>query len=65
MEWLRKILGLKTPLARKQDKLKALREKAFKAQRIGNLSLAGKYYSEAEFLETEIIEMIEAKNEKG
>ena len=58
MEWFRKLFGLKSPLAKKQAKLKKLQEKAFQAQRNGNLSLAGKYYHEAEILETEIVEMI-------
>ncbi|OUU74727.1 MAG: hypothetical protein CBC29_06250 [Methylococcaceae bacterium TMED69] len=61
MKWLKKIFGIKSPLAKKQARLKSLQEKGFQAQRNGNLSLAGKYYSEAEFLETEIIEMLESK----
>ncbi len=61
MKWLKKIFGIKSPLAKKQARLKFLQEKGFQAQRNGNLSLAGKYYSEAEFLETEIIEMLETK----
>ena len=59
MKWIRKLFGIKTPLARKQAKLKSLRENAFQAQRNGNLSLAGKYYHEAEMLETEIAVILE------
>jgi len=56
MNWLLELLGLKTSIKKKQRKLALLREKAFQAQRNGNLSLAGKYSLEAEFLETEIFE---------
>ena len=59
MKWIRKLFGIKTPLARKQTKLKSLRDKAFQSQRNGNLSLAGKYYHEAEMLETQIAEILE------
>ena len=59
MKWIRKLFGIKTPLTRKQDKLKSIRDKAFQAQRNGNLSLAGKYYHEAEILETEIADILE------
>jgi cellobiose-specific phosphotransferase system component IIA len=55
MKWLFKLLGV-DPLNRKRNKLKQLKEKAFEAQRNGNLRLAGKYLNEAEFLETEIIQ---------
>ena len=59
MKWIRKLFGIKTPLARKQAKLKLIRDKAFQAQRNGKLSLAGKYYHEAEMLETEIADILE------
>jgi len=62
MKWIRKLFGLKTPLEKKQDKLAALRESAFDAQRRGKLSLAGKYLHEAEILETEIVKELEAEN---
>ena len=65
MSWFRKLFGIKTSLEKKQDKLKALREVAFDAQRRGKLSLAGKYLHEAEILETEIVQMLEAQNESG
>ena len=63
MNWISKLLGIKSPLEKKQDKLAELREKAFEAQRRGNLSLAGKYLHEAEALETEIVNELEAKSD--
>ena len=63
MKWFLSLLGLSS-LDRKRNKLKALREKAFAAQRNGNLRLAGKYLNEAEFLETEIFREGEKNNEK-
>ena len=56
MNWLLSLLGFKTSIQKKQQKLAGLREKAFQAQRNGNLSLCGKYTLEAELLETEIFE---------
>jgi len=55
MNWLLELLGFKTSIQKKQQKLALLREKAFQAQRNGNLSLSGKWSLEAELLETEII----------
>ena len=62
MNWIRKLFGLRTSLEKKQDKLDALRKSAFDAQRRGKLSLAGKYLHEAEILETEIVNELEAAN---
>ena len=62
MNWILKLLGIKTSLEKKQDKLAGLREKAFDAQRRGKLSLAGKFLHEAELLETEIVKEREANN---
>ncbi len=56
MNWLLSLLGFKTSIQKKQQKLAGLREKAFQAQRNGNLSLCGKYTLEAELLEAEIFE---------
>ena len=56
MKWLLSLLGFKTSIQKKQQKLAGLREKAFQAQRNGNLSLCGKYTLEAELLEAEIFE---------
>ncbi len=61
MKWLKKIFGIKSPIAKKQAQLQTLQEKGFQAQRNGDLALAGKYYLEAEMLDTEIIEMAKEK----
>lgn len=63
MRWLKNLLGLKTPVEKKMVKLSKLQELGFRAQRNGDLRLAGKYYHEAEMLETEIAEMMEGNNE--
>ena len=63
MKWIRKLFGIKSSLEKKQAKLAELREKAFEAQRRGNLSLSGKYLHEAEALETEIVNELEAKSD--
>ena len=55
MKWLLKILGIKSAIEKKEDRLARLREKAFQAQRNGDLSLSGKYLIEVEKLETEIL----------
>ena len=55
MKWILSILGIKTGIEKKKDKLSKLREKSFQAQRNGDLRLAGKYLLEAENLETEIL----------
>lgn len=62
MEWIMRLLGFKSPLAKKQQKLAELQKKGFEAQRRGDLRAAGNYYHEAEVLETEIVEMLEKKN---
>ena len=62
MKWILKLLGIKTSLERKSEKLADLRAKAFDAQRRGKLSLAGKFLHEAEILETEIVKEMEEKN---
>lgn len=54
MKWLLKILGIKSSVEKKKAEVAKLREKAFRAQRNGDLSLAGQYLSEAEALEAEI-----------
>ena len=62
MKWLLSILGIKTGIEKKEQELGRLREKAFQAQRNGDLRLSGKYLLEAEKLETEILE---ASSESG
>ncbi len=55
MNWILKLFGISNKKDAKKRKLDSLHQKAFEAQRNGNLSLAGKYLLEAEALETEII----------
>ena len=62
MNWILKFLGFKSEIEKKKEKLSKLQKKAFEAQRNGNLRLAGQYLSEAEKLETEIVDGSE--NEK-
>mgnify|MGYP003146876225 FL=1 len=64
MNWFRKLFGLKSPIEKKRAKLALLREKAFQAQRNGDLRMAGKYLHEAEILETSIIESGDQKDER-
>ena len=47
IEWLKQFLGLKSETDKKYDQIKKLQEKAFHAQRKGDLSLAGKYQNQA------------------
>ena len=56
MQWILELLGLKKSTRRQKQKLEQLRQKAFEAQRSGNLRLAGKYLAEAEVLETQILD---------
>tara|TARA_S200000501_G_C20736808_1_gene705455 strand:+ start:495 stop:677 length:183 start_codon:yes stop_codon:yes gene_type:complete len=55
VKWILSILGIKTGIEKKEQELGRLREKAFQAQRNGDLRLSGKYLLEAEKLETEIL----------
>ena len=48
IEWIKQLLGFKSELEKKQDQIKKLHEKAFIAQRKGDLSLAGDYQKQAE-----------------
>tara|TARA_E500000331_G_C17170362_1_gene675800 strand:- start:727 stop:909 length:183 start_codon:yes stop_codon:yes gene_type:complete len=59
MKWFRNLFGILNSLERKKRKLELIQKKAFEAQRNGNLTLAGKYFLEAEVLETEIVEEME------
>tara|TARA_R110001583_G_scaffold99420_6_gene244779 strand:- start:645 stop:833 length:189 start_codon:yes stop_codon:yes gene_type:complete len=58
MKWLRRLLGLSTPLEKKKRQLSSLRHEAFYATRDGNLRKAGELSKKAEVLEDEIVEMI-------
>lgn len=61
MKWLYRILGIKTGIEKKKQRLSNLQKKAFEAQRNGDLRLSGKYLMEAEALETEIVDEIKEK----
>ena len=56
MKWFFRLLGIKGSIERKKKKLVQLQEKAFNAQRNGDLRSAGKYLLEAEALETQIVD---------
>ncbi len=56
IKWLKQLLGLKSELEKKQDKIRHLEEKAFQAQRNGDLSLAGDYQKQAEAIANSINE---------
>ena len=58
MKWLRRLLGLSTPLEEKKRQLSSLRHEAFYATRDGDLRKAGELSKKAEQLEDEIMEMI-------
>lgn len=58
MKWLRRLLGLNTPLEKKKRQLSSLRHEAFYATRDGDLRKVGKLSKKAELLEDEIVEMI-------
>ena len=55
LEWIKQFLGFKSELEKKQDQIKKLHEKAFIAQRKGDLSLAGEYQKQAEEISDSIL----------
>lgn len=59
MKWIKRLLGLSTPLEKKKRKLLGLRHEAFYATRNGNLRKAGELSKQAELLEDEIMELID------
>jgi len=58
MKWIKRLLGLSTPLEKKKRELSSLRHEAFYATRDGDLRRAGELSRKAESLEDEIVEMI-------
>ena len=48
IKWIKQLFGFKTDLEKKQDQIRKQKEKAFQAQRNGDLSLAGDYQKQAE-----------------
>ena len=57
MDWIKKLLGIKTPEQKKLAEIDKLQKLAFDAQRKGDLSLSGKYLQEIEVIYDEIEEM--------
>ena len=57
MKWLKRLLGLSTPLEKKKRQLSYLRHEAFYATSDGDLRRAGELSKKAELLEDEIVEM--------
>jgi flagellar motor component MotA len=55
IEWIKQLFGFKTELEKKQEQIKKLHEKAFHAQRKGDLSLAGDYQKQAEEIADSIL----------
>ena len=58
MKWVKRLLGLSTPLEKKKRLLSSVRREAYIARRKGNLRKATELSKKAEFLEDEIVEMI-------
>jgi hypothetical protein len=58
MKWIKRLLGLSTPLEKKKRELSSLRHEAFYAMRDGNLRKVSELSKKAELLEDEIVEMI-------
>ena len=57
MNWIKKLLGIKTPEQKKLAEIDKLQKLAFDAQRKGDLSLSGKYQQEIEAIYDEIEEL--------
>jgi flagellar motor component MotA len=55
IEWIKQIFGFKSETEKKRDQIKRLHEKAFQAQRNGDLSLAGKYQKQADEIADSIL----------
>ena len=62
MNWIKKLLGIKTPEQKKLAEIDKLQNLAFAAQRKGDLSLSGKYQQEIEAIYDEIEKMREKDN---
>ena len=58
MKWVKRLLGLSTPLEKKKRLLSSVRREAYIARRKGNLRKAAALSKKAELLEDEIIEAI-------
>ena len=58
MKWIKRLLGLNTPLEKKQKQLSVVLHSAMLAQRNGDLRTYADLTKEAEAIEDEILEMI-------
>ncbi len=48
MNWLKKLLGIKSKEEKQQQKVKDLLQKSFDAQRAGDMEMAGVYQKQAD-----------------
>jgi len=48
MNWLKKLLGIKSKEEKQQQKAKDLLQKSFEAQRAGDMEMAGVYQKQAD-----------------
>jgi len=48
MNWLKKLLGIKSKEERQQEEIKKLLQKSFEAQRAGDMEMAGVYQKQAD-----------------
>ena len=62
MNWIKKLLGIKTPIEKKLAEIDKLQKLAFDAQRKGDLSLSGKYQLEIDVIYDDIEEMKKSEN---
>ena len=60
MKWIKRLLGLSTPLEKKKKELSNLRVRAIMAQRNGDLKRYAAISKKAEGVEDEIVEMLNA-----
>ena len=65
MNWLKKLLGIKSKEEKQQQKAKELFQKSFEAQRAGDMEMAGVYHKEAnEIMDSLYNSSIELESEK-
>ncbi len=48
MNWLKKLLGIKSKEEKQQQKIRDLLQKSFEAQRAGDMEMAGVYQKQAD-----------------
>ena len=58
MKWIKRLLGLSTPVEKRKKELSNLRVRAIMAQRNGDLKRYAALSKKAEDIEDEIVEMI-------